>query len=348
MPTPESHTHAWRRQRSGGFHRRTSTALVLALVLIGTACGGGAEIEGSVRVTGSSTLRPILSVVAGRYAGAQPLVNISLDTPGTADGFTLFCDGLAEITGASRPMNERERQDCESSGVDWVELVVGYDAIVVFTSTSDDAIDCLTVAQLYALSGPESQGRRTWGATAALADEVTAGDGSRLAALGERPLTVVGPGSESGTRSAFVDLAIAPTADARGKAAALRSDTRSPSGASVIINEVAATPGALGFLGLSALSGSDAVVRPVPLDGGNGCVPPSIESVSAGDYPLTRELRVYVARDRDGAIAAGTQGLIAYLLSNEGLDLAAEAGALRLDDQTISEVRSVWENASKG
>jgi phosphate transport system substrate-binding protein len=321
-------------------------ALVTATALIAGACTTTDEVEGTVRVTGSSTLRPILSVVAGRYATEQPFVNIDLDTPGTADGFTLFCDGLADITGASRPMNEREQEACRSSGVDWIELIVGYDAIVAFTPTTDPPIECLTTAQLYALGGPESQGRRTWGSTASLAEDVSAGDGAPLAALGERPLTFVGPGIESGTRAAFIDLAIAPIAESRGKAAALRADTRSPTGASVIINEVASTGGALGILGLAALAGTESVVRPVALNDGQGCIFPNLESVSAGTYPLTRELSVYVARSRDGSIPPAALGFVGYLLSDQGFDLASEAGALRLDDQRINAVRAQWSDAS--
>lgn len=301
-----------------------------------------------MRVTGSSTLRPILSAVAGRYATEQPFVEIDLDTPGTADGFTLFCDGLADITGASRPMNEREKEACRSGGVDWVELVVGYDAIVAFTPVTNPPVDCLTTAQLYALSGPESQGLRTWGSAASLAEEIRAGDGARLAAIGDRPLSFVGPGSESGTRAAFIDLAIASLAESRDKAAALRSDTRSPTGASVIINTAASTDGALGFLGLAALSGTESVVQPVALDEGQGCVLPSLESVSAGTYPLTRELSVYVARARDGSIPPAALGFVGYLLSDQGFNLASEAGALRLDDTRAANVREVWRTATGG
>lgn len=319
------------------------TLMTTAGVLVG--CGGGDELEGTIRITGSSTVRPILSTVAGRFASDHPFVAFDVDAPGTADGFTLFCDGLADVTGASRPMNERERTECESSRVSWVELVVGLDAIVVFTSAAAPAVACLGTAQLYAATGPESQGRSTWGAVDALATEVAPGAGADLAPLAAAPLRVIGPGRESGTHATFIDLAVAATASARGKAAALRTDLLSPSGSQVIVNQVASTPGAIGFLGLSALSGSDQVVQPVALDGGNGCVSATAESVTDGTYPLTRRLYVYVARAPDGTIPPATGGLIDYLLSDEGFDLAAEAGGLRLDETTISEVRSTWSAA---
>lgn len=328
--------------------RRTTTAVILtaALAVTGSACGGDETLEGSVRITGSSTVRPILSTVAGRFATEQPFVTFDVDAPGTADGFTLFCDGLADITGASRPMDDRERQDCESSGVDWVELVVGLDAIAVFTSTSNPATDCLTTAQLYALAGPEAPGRTTWADAAELADEIEPGSGSALAERGAQPLVVVGPGSESGTRATFIELAIAPLADGRDKAAALRSDTLSPSSSGLIVNEVGSRPGAIGFLGLSSLQGTEGIVTPVALDGGSGCVTPSLTSVADGSYPLTRRLFVYVARQADGSVPPVTAGLVDYLLSDDGFDLAEEAGALRLDDATIADVRQRWSDAA--
>lgn len=81
-------------------------ATVLGIAAVG--CGGDETLEGSVRITGSSTVRPILSTVAGRFATEQPFVTFDVDAPGTADGFTLFCDGLADITGASRPIKDRK------------------------------------------------------------------------------------------------------------------------------------------------------------------------------------------------------------------------------------------------
>jgi phosphate transport system substrate-binding protein len=318
-------------------------ATVLGIAAVG--CGGDETLEGSVRITGSSTVRPILSTVAGRFATEQPFVTFDVDAPGTADGFTLFCDGLADITGASRPINDRERQDCESSGVDWVELVVGLDAIAVFTSTTNPATDCLTTAQLYALAGPEAQGRTTWVAAAGLADEVERGAGAALEARGAQPLVVVGPGIESGTRPTFIELAIAPLAEQREKAAALRSDTVSPSSPGLIVNEVGSRPGAIGFLGLSSLRGTEGIVTPVALDGGAGCVVPSLASVADDTYPLTRLLFVYVALEPNGTIPPVTAGLVDYLLSDEGFGLAEEAGALRLDDATIDDVRQRWADA---
>ena len=327
--------------------RRSAVGVLLAAVLsVGVlGCGGDETLEGSVRITGSSTVRPILSTVAGRYATEQPFVTFDVDAPGTADGFTLFCDGLADITGASRPMNDRERQDCESSGVDWVELVVGLDAIAVFTSTANPATDCLTTAQLYTVSGPEAAGRTTWAAAAGLAEEVASGSGAALAERGDQPLAVVGPGNESGTRATFIELAIAPIAERRGKAAALRADTLSPSSPGLIVNEVGSRPGAIGFLGLSSLRDTEGIVTPVALDGGAGCVTPSLASVADGSYPLTRRLFVYVAREPDGSIPPVTAGLVDYLLSDEGFDLAEEAGALRLDDAAIADVRQRWSDA---
>lgn len=320
---------------------------ITAVLAVGvTACGGSDELEGSVRITGSSTVRPILSTVAGRFAASQPFVTFDIDAPGTADGFTLFCDGLADMAGASRPMNERERQDCESSGVTWVELEVGRDAIEVFTSADDPPVQCLTTTQLYAIAGPESQGRTTWSAAGALADELTPGAGGQLVALGDTPLSVVGPGGESGTRATFIDLAIAPTAGARDKAAALRNDTLSPSGPGLIINEVASTRGAVGFLGRSALVGNEGTVTAVALDDGDGCVSPTEATVGDGSYPLSRRLYVYVAIDANGSVPPVTTGLVDYLLSDDGFDLAADAGGLRLDDNAIADVRARWSAAT--
>lgn len=299
----------------------------LTLSLLAIGCTSSGDLEGTIRITGSSTLRPILSTVSGKFATTQPLVRFTIDGPGTADGFTLFCDGLADITGASRRMNELERGNCASSGIDYVELTVGVDLIALVTAAQDPPVTCLTIDQVYALTGPEAQGVRRWSE----ADP----------ALPDAPFVLVAPGRESGTRATFIELALRDRAEARDKAATLRSDAQVRESDSLLIAEVNRIPGALAFTGFSTLTGREDEVSVVALDGGNGCAQPTPETAADGTYPLTRKLFVYV-RLVDGAPDPVVGGLVDYLLSPEGLAVAEEQAGIPLPTTEATATRQRW------
>ena len=143
---------------------RVLVGLALSVAAL-AACGSDEELDGFVTISGSSTLLPMMSLVIADFSQEHPYVRMDLDSPGTADGFKLFCDGLIHLNDASRRMNAKETEACRESGVSFVELAVAQDAIVVFTSPRNQEVDCLTLEQLYGLVGPESAGLDSWAAT---------------------------------------------------------------------------------------------------------------------------------------------------------------------------------------
>src|SRR5690606_41310674 len=105
---------------------------------------------------------PISTPVAESFAERAPDGAVSVDGPGTGDGFELFCNGEIDINDASRPIDAEEIQACADNGVEFIELEVGIDGISVLTSPANEAIDCLTFADLYALCCPKTEGYSSW------------------------------------------------------------------------------------------------------------------------------------------------------------------------------------------
>ena len=96
--------------------------------------GGGEELpSGSVFVTGSSTVEPITSLAAEQFRADNPDVGISVDGPGTGDGFELFCNGETDISDASRPIEQEEIDACEGNGIEYIELQIGLDGLSILT-----------------------------------------------------------------------------------------------------------------------------------------------------------------------------------------------------------------------
>jgi phosphate transport system substrate-binding protein len=86
-----------------------------------------------VLVSGSSTVQPIMSLVAESFSSRNTRAAVSVDGPGTGDGFELFCDGETDLSDASRPMEPEEVADCEAAGVEYVELKVAIDGLSLVT-----------------------------------------------------------------------------------------------------------------------------------------------------------------------------------------------------------------------
>ena len=169
------------------------------------------DLTGSIAISGSSTVQPISTAVQELFNAGSPGVAITVDGPGTGDGFALFCAGELDIADASRAIKpEGEADVCAQNGVEYIELKVALDGLSVITSAADTQLTCLTFADLYALTGPESTGFDNWSDAQALATEL-----GSTTTFPDAPLTITAPGEESGTYDFFVTTVIAPIATER-------------------------------------------------------------------------------------------------------------------------------------
>ncbi|MEJ2603050.1 MAG: substrate-binding domain-containing protein, partial [Gammaproteobacteria bacterium] len=173
----------------------------------------GAAIAQSGRsyiyIVGSSTVYPFTTVVAERFGKTTQFRTPKVESTGSGGGFKLFCAGVGvdhpDITNASRRVKASELQQCAENGVTGVvEVKIGYDGIVMANSVR---------AEQYKLSRRDI--------FLALAKEVPDPDGGESlvpnpytvwsevdANLPDTRIEVLGPPPTSGTRDAFVELAM--------------------------------------------------------------------------------------------------------------------------------------------
>lgn len=335
---------------------RTPTRAMLGIavsgVLLLAACtgaaptassgAGGAALSGEIVVSGSSTVEPITSIVLEDFAAANTDVIYEVDGPGTGDGFALFCDGETDVSDASRAISEEEIAACEENGIDFVELKVGIDGLSVITSTANDAVSCLSFGDLYALIGPESQGLDTWDAANDLASEIGADFGELHAPYPSAPLDVTGPGEESGTFDSFVELVIADPAEARGADETTRPDYQASADDNVIIENIAGSDTSLGWVGYAFADENADRVKLLEVDGGDGCVAPTPETIASNEYPISRDLYIYVNTD-NAAENEALAAFIDYYLSDAGIAAVTEADYVALDSVALDETRAAWE-----
>ena len=126
-----------------------------------TGGDSGDDISGSVVISGSSTVEPISVRVAELFEDVQPDVSVTVDGPGTGDGFKLFCEGETDISDASRQIKDSEAENCAANGIEFVELRVAIDGIAVMTGEGNP-VECVSFNDIYGLVGPESTGFGSW------------------------------------------------------------------------------------------------------------------------------------------------------------------------------------------
>ena len=300
-------------------------------------------MTGSVTISGSSTVEPISVRVAELFRDVAPDVNVTVDGPGTGDGFKLFCAGETDISDASRQIKDAEAEDCAAAGINWIELRVGIDGIAVMTNLDNDAVDCLNFEDLYAIVGPESVGFANWSDAAGLAAEL--GSGTSFPDLA---LDVTAPGAESGTYDSFIEIVLEDIGDHRAEegvisgdeAATTRPDYVSAADDNVIIQGIEGATGSFGWVGFAYAV--NAGVKLLDVDGGDGCVSATPATIASGEYPVSRSLYIYVNADK----AAASEAITAYVdfyMSETGLVQAVgDVGYVTLTDDARGATQANW------
>lgn len=264
----------------------SALAAVSAFALVLTSCGGedagssgsgdgGAEqLSGEVKVDGSSTVAPLSEAAAALYAEEQPDVNVTVGTSGTGGGFEKFCNGETDISDASRPIKDEEIAACEANSVAYAELIVANDALTVVVNPAVDFVDCLTVEQLNAIWGPDS--------TIANWNEVDP-------SFPDLPLDLYGAGTDSGTFDYF-------TKEINGEEGASRTDYTPSEDDNTTVQGVIGSEGGMGYFGFTYFEENAESLKALEIDGGEGCVAPSVETAQDGSYtPLARPLFIYLS-----------------------------------------------------
>jgi phosphate transport system substrate-binding protein len=306
-------------------------AVSCALLVLVAGCGGAREgssngdtsagdaasdLSGRVQIDGSSTLGPYATAAAERFRSANPDVRVTVGVSGTGGGFERFCRGETDVSNASRPIKDEERQACEGKGIDFVELKVANDALTVVVNTDNEWVDCLSADQLKKIWDQGSKVKAWKDVDPSWPDE---------------RIRLYGPGTDSGTFDYFTD-------EINGEEGRSRSDYSASEDDNVIVQGVSGDRGALGYFGLSYYEQNTGRLKAVAVDGGDGCVEPTVDNAQTGRYkPLSRALFMYVKQD---ALARReVKAFLEFLLENER-EIAESAQFVPLTDEQLQKSKS--------
>ncbi len=336
-------------------------ALLFAFTLIAAACGGGSDSAsgdsasgssdsgdcgaGDINASGSSTVEPITTRVAELYEDVCPDTFVTVDGPGTGDGFALFCAGETDISDASRTIKDSEAEDCADNGIEFTELEIAFDGIAILTSPENSAVQCLSFVDLYALLGGESAGFETWADASALGESL----GSTVAPYPDAPLDISAPGTESGTYDSFVEIVLEGVAEeSQGEDVPngfIRTDFSGNADDNVIIEGIAGSGTSIGWVGFAFAEENLDRVQDIQIaaEPGGDCVSPTIDTIADGSYPVSRSLYIYVNNEKMESNPALAPFIDFYLNDGyvESVTMAfGTTGYVALPDDLLAETKA--------
>lgn len=327
-------------------------------LMAGLAAAAQVQADGRdyISVVGSSTVYPFSTVVAERFGKSTAYKTPKIESTGTGGGMKLFCKGTGvdtpDITNASRRIKESELTMCHDNGVDGVvEVLIGYDGIVVANDINSHDFE-LTRKDLFL----------------ALAKEIpTDKDGELIpnpytmwnevnADLPAVKIEVLGPPPTSGTRDAFVELAMeggckkfpwikATKAEDKSKyktiCHTIREDgayVEAGENDNLIIQKLQKNPDALGIFGFSFLDQNADLVKGSIVDG----AAPEFETIASNEYPVSRPLYFYVKKAHVSEIP-GMKEFLAEFTSEKAMGdegYLTDKGLIPLDADKYMKVKT--------
>ena len=341
--------------------------IIASTLAVAAVCTTGPALaRDQLKVVGSSTVFPYTQAVAEEFGKKTGQKSPVVELTGTGGGMKIFCQGVGEanpdLTGASRAMKKSEWELCNKNGVvDITEIEIGYDGLSVAQSKKGRPMD-LTKAQLFL----------------ALASEIP--DGDKLVpnpnkkwsqvdkALPDVAITVYGPPPTSGTRDAFVELAMHEGCKAldyfkkkkgeldKDKFEALLKEKCTPmrqdgpfieagENDNLIVQRIEADPNALGIFGYSFLYENQDKLQGVKIAG----IEPTFDTIADHSYGLSRPLFIYI-KNAHRKVIPGMNEFVAEYTSTEAMGKEGylhERGLVVLSPELLKEMQDRAKNAEK-
>ena len=276
-----------------------------------------AELEGLIKVDGSSTVYPITEAVAEEFQIPHPKVKITVGISGTGGGFKKFGRGEVDISDASRPIKPKEAELCKENKIEYIELPVAFDGLAVMVNPKNTWCDSLTVEELKKIWEPEAEGKiMKW---SQIRPEWP-----------DKEIRLFGPGVDSGTFDYFTEAIC-------GKSGASRGDFTPSEDDNVLVQGIATDEGALGYFGVAYYDANQDKLKLLGIDdgnpsNGNGPIKPTLETVLNDTYkPLARPIFIYANKEA-AAKRPEVAEFIRYYMINSA-PLVKEVGYIPLPER---------------
>lgn len=308
------------------FVKLSTSALAISAIAATTAVA-----RDQVQVAGSSTVLPYASIVAEAFGENFEFPTPVVESGGSSAGLKRFCQGVGtehtDIANASRAIREKEIKACADNGVtDIIEVRIGYDGIVFASQFEGPAFDAFTQSDIFNALAPKVM------VDGALVDNPYTKWSDFNADLPDADILAFIPGTKHGTREVFEEKVIAEGCEATGAMEAMiaggmseddaedaclevRTDGRSvdiDGDYTETLASIDANSNAIGVFGLAFYENNTDKLKVATMAG----VEPTTETISAGDYPVSRPLFFYIKKAHIGVIP-GLKEFSEFFVSDE-------------------------------
>ncbi len=273
------------------------------------------QVTGDIIAAGSSTVFPLAERMAERFRAEGYTGNITIDSIGSGAGFERFCTaGETDISNASRPIKEKEIENCRKIGREPVEFRVGTDALAVVVNPENDWVENLSMEELaaaFATAETWSDIHPNWP---------------------DQPIQRFIPGTDSGTFDYFVEEVF----DKDPEPILSTSHLQMSEDDNVLVQGVEGSKYAIGFFGYAFYGENQERLKVLAIEG----VIPSREHVDDGSYPLARPLFMYSAPTIMQArpqVAAFLNFVLTYVN-----DEIVDVGYFPASDEALNQSRQNW------
>ncbi|PWK60019.1 PstS family phosphate ABC transporter substrate-binding protein [Roseicyclus mahoneyensis] len=318
-------------------HLKFSTAAI-AVIAVCAGTSAVAQTRTNVQAAGSSTVLPYANIVAEAFGAETDFATPVVEGGGSSTGRRMLCEGVGEgtidIANSSSLMSVTERESCMGAGVTPIEVRFGYDGIVFASDINGPSFAFEPVHWHIALAAEHfidgalvPNTLTTWAEAAAVAQSMgVAGD------LPDQQINAFIPGTNHGTREVFDENVLLAGCEQGGffeamLAAGVDEDTAEDAcmavrtdGRSVDIEgdytqtlaNLDSTPTGMGVFGLSFYENNTDRLQVATMSG----VTPSTETISVGEYPVSRPLQFYIKQEHIGVIP-GLLEFVEFFISDE-------------------------------
>jgi phosphate transport system substrate-binding protein len=298
------------------FNRYALAGVVTAAVAVGiTAPSAFSQGSNTVLIDGSSTVFPISEAMAEEFMADNRGTQVTVGVSGTGGGFKKFCAGEIDVTGASRPIKQEEKDACAAAGIEYIEVPIATDALTIVINNENTWAETMTTEQLKMLWEPAAEGTITrWNQIDPSWPNET--------------IDLFGPGTDSGTFDYFTDEIV-------GEEGASRADYTASEDDNILVLGVSRDPFALGYFGLAYYLENEDTLKAVAVNG----VLPTPANVENGTYvPLSRPLFMYVKKSSLDDNAQ-VRSFMEYVLDNAP-EIVPEVGYVPLSDDRYASILS--------
>ena len=296
--------------------------IFLSAVIIGLTSCNNTERKTGIEIDGSSTVFPVTAAIAEEYREVDPEQHVTVGVSGTGGGFQKLAKNEIDVANASRSIKTEEKTLAEQNNVDFVELEVAYDGLAVVVNPENNWLDSINVVQLKKIWEPAAQGKIThW-------NQINP-------EWPNEEIHLFGPGVASGTFDYFTEAVVGESGASRGDFTASEDDN-------VLVQGVANDKYGLGFFGLAFYEANKDKLKLVAVDGGDGAVLPTRETIKNSTYaPLSRPLFIYV--NGQSVSNPDVANFVEFYLKNAG-KVAKDVGYIALTDEEYAREMKKFED----